>query len=311
MPSVALLPASAVQVATAADERDPSAIVLSPAQVRVVRRTAPADRDVRRIRIPDDAPLVVATLLAKHAEKVAATREAVASHPHFDGARHDGLWLLRYLLSHKLKVKPAAAAARHSLQLRFDMKLDAIATVVRTTFCSAWPHFEALDAAGGVYCLPVRSPDESAAEAAAWHALDEAVARGQTSAAAYAAAQAAFAAHGDGGGGGDAWAWYLRGHVELCLLPDMDMHALYAMRDRLDEFMRYDQEWTFQCLDLATRRTGRIVKTSRVYSCEGVGWGVRPRPRLALPRPPPRHALAAGRHALPACVRAPCRRVLA
>ena len=63
------------------------------------------------------------------------------SHPLFESDRHDGLWLLRYLLSHKLHVGTAAKAARKALQTRYEQRLDEIAVFVRSRPLREWPHF--------------------------------------------------------------------------------------------------------------------------------------------------------------------------
>jgi hypothetical protein len=207
----------------------------------------------------------VVQLLAKHADKVSALRREVKAHPHFHADRHDGLWLLRYLLSHQCKVKPAAVAAKKALQMRADRGLDAIAKVVRTQYCQEWPHFAKLEVAGGVFYLPRRPSDESAAEGAAWAALDAAVLRGEPVDACHAAAHAAHAA----AGGEGEWLWYARGHIEACRMTDMDMHGLWRLRREMDEYMIYDHEWNFVLLDEATRRTGRLVKVVRAYSSRG------------------------------------------
>ena len=47
-------------------------------------------------------------------EQLEETRAEVTSHPHFNAEQHDGLWLLRYLLSHRFKVKKAATAMKRA-----------------------------------------------------------------------------------------------------------------------------------------------------------------------------------------------------
>lgn len=207
------IPAASVAVESAEVKHDPLAIMISPELITVSgAHEAPPDQSIippARQAPParhDDLSLDVRELLAKHAAKVGLVRELVETHEHFHPARHDGLFLLRYLLSHKLKVKEASRAARHSLQLRHEWQLDRIAAIVRSRPCQEWPHFKALDACGGVYYVPCRPTDESAAETEAWRALDDAVARRETPAAAAAAAQRAFAA----GGGLGEWAWCRR-----------------------------------------------------------------------------------------------------
>ena len=64
-------------------------------------------------------------------------------------------------------------------------------------------------------------------------------------------------------GGGD------RGLIEVGLLRELRMHELWPIRACLDELNRYCDEWMFQVLDEATRRTGRLVKVTRTLSLKG------------------------------------------
>ena len=65
------------------------------------------------------------------------------------------------------------------------------------------------------------------------------------------------------------WSWCDAGIVEFCILKEMNQYALWPLRGKLEELERYGTEWTFQCLDEATRRTGKIVKLTRVFSVKG------------------------------------------
>ena len=78
----------------------------------VARDVAPATAAVPRQRPRPHGKQSVRELLVIHRDAVEKLRLLVSTHPHFKPERHDGLWLLRYLLSHKLRVPAAAAAAR-------------------------------------------------------------------------------------------------------------------------------------------------------------------------------------------------------
>ena len=96
-------------------------------------------------------PLVIADLLAQHAEKVAAVRAAMPSATaHYDPTQHDDLWCLRFLLSHKLAPPKAVAAMAAALELRHTMGLDEVAVHVRTLPCERWPAWAAFEE-----CLPL------------------------------------------------------------------------------------------------------------------------------------------------------------
>ena len=258
-------------------------------------------------RPPPPGALSVRHMLDTHREDIESLRALVCTHPHFKPERHDGLWLLRYLLSHKLRVRAAAAAARKSLQIRHERQLDAIADFVRTKLPNEWPHFKAVRPLAVIEMLPARVPTEDEPERAAWDVLkqsllDEAMGSDE----ALAAAQATYTSHGGVG----VWQWYDRGVVEVGRLADIRMHALWPMRQQLDDLTMYSSkthasiehsarttalrwggrgfmhhadmpltccgaalaaagEWLFQVLDEATRRTGVLVKVTRMLSLRG------------------------------------------
>ena len=62
-------------------------------------------------------------LIRHHRQKINKFKERLSSHPLYDPIKHDDLWLLRYLLSHKT-VEHALPAAQNFLQYRHDLKLD-------------------------------------------------------------------------------------------------------------------------------------------------------------------------------------------
>ncbi|CAB9499828.1 expressed unknown protein [Seminavis robusta] len=73
---------------------------------------------------PDDDRPSVADLIQKHRKDIDAVRAILqAEEPLFVPTKHDDLWLVRFLLSHK-KVKEAAAAAKTSIQFRHQYHLD-------------------------------------------------------------------------------------------------------------------------------------------------------------------------------------------
>lgn len=62
-------------------------------------------------------------LIRRHRHKITTFKERLSKHPLYDPIKHDDLWLLRYLLSHKT-VDQALPAAQNFLQYRKDLKLD-------------------------------------------------------------------------------------------------------------------------------------------------------------------------------------------
>jgi hypothetical protein len=66
----------------------------------------------------------VSALLSKHAAAVDAVRAAVSTDRLYDERRHDTLWLLRFVLSHKGNIAAAVAAARGTMAYRHEHRLD-------------------------------------------------------------------------------------------------------------------------------------------------------------------------------------------
>jgi hypothetical protein len=73
---------------------------------------------------PEDTRESVKGLLAKHQEKIQKVLEGLKDDPLYDPTKHDKLWILRFVLSHK-KVKQSLAAAKHTLLFRQEHNLDA------------------------------------------------------------------------------------------------------------------------------------------------------------------------------------------
>ena len=75
----------------------------------------------------------VRPLLDANAVAISRLRTALLDNPLFDPVRHDELWLLRFLLSHKKSVTAAAKAARTCLQWRKEHDMDKLAAKMRAT----------------------------------------------------------------------------------------------------------------------------------------------------------------------------------
>ena len=200
-------------------------------------------------------------MLNMHREEIESLRALVCTHAHFKPERHDGLWLLRYLLSHKLCVRAAAVAARKSLQIRHERRLDAIADFVRTKLPNEWPHFKAVRPLAVIEMMAVRAPTEYEPERAAWDVLkqsllDEAMGADE----ALAAAQATYTSHGGVG----VWQWYDLGVVEVGRLADIRMHELWPMRQQLDELTTYSSK-----TNASIEHSSRARAPAHRRSCRG------------------------------------------
>ena len=127
---------AALPAATDATAQAPAAAVASTASVATTAAAAET--------AADGPALLVSELLRTHAAAIEAMRTALAEDPLYEPARHDGLWLLRFLLSHNHEPERAAKVARSVLEWRRDRAMDEIATVVTTTAQAGWPHFKTI-----------------------------------------------------------------------------------------------------------------------------------------------------------------------
>ena len=71
----------------------------------------------------DDRPSAK-TLIDEHRSIIDEARRELATDPLFEATKHDELWILRFLLSHKLDAKLAVEAAKTTLAFRRQHKLD-------------------------------------------------------------------------------------------------------------------------------------------------------------------------------------------
>jgi hypothetical protein len=81
---------------------------------------------------PEDTRPAVKDLIEEHAEKIATIKAGITDHPHYDASKHDELWIVRFIMSHKKKTtKAALEAARKCIDFRAEHELDA--TDIRST----------------------------------------------------------------------------------------------------------------------------------------------------------------------------------
>ena len=102
----------------------------SPGSIKIPTPYATAS-PVAPATIPSAAPAVydsrrkVSDLLLENEASITAVRAEVEKDALYDSNRHDALWLLRYVLSHKGNVEGAAAAAKATIQFRHTWNMDA------------------------------------------------------------------------------------------------------------------------------------------------------------------------------------------
>jgi CRAL/TRIO domain len=71
----------------------------------------------------DDRPSVV-DLIVEYRAVIDQVATELASDPLYSAQKHDDLWILRFLLSHKKNLKASVKAAKHTLAFRAQHKLD-------------------------------------------------------------------------------------------------------------------------------------------------------------------------------------------
>ena len=71
----------------------------------------------------DERPSAKA-LIDEHRALIGQVESRLASDPLYEAAKHDELWILRFLLSHKMDANLALAAAKTTLAFRREHKLD-------------------------------------------------------------------------------------------------------------------------------------------------------------------------------------------
>jgi len=91
----------------------------APAEVKLELSAATADS------------VSVSELLARHREVIEATRTIVNSLEGYDASLHDDIFLLRFLLSHKMNTKAAVKAFGTALKWRRENGIDMVAAEIR------------------------------------------------------------------------------------------------------------------------------------------------------------------------------------
>ena len=73
--------------------------------------------------VPEDKREKVKDLVEQYSDKIEKVKEGLADDPLYDPTKHDDLWILRFVMSHK-KAKPSLKAAKHTLEFRKKHNLD-------------------------------------------------------------------------------------------------------------------------------------------------------------------------------------------
>jgi CRAL/TRIO domain len=82
------------------------------------------EKPIPPVQPSDDRPALMDLFKEHRAAINAVAAELAASDALYDTNKHDDLWILRFLLSHKINVAASVKAAKHALAFRAEHKLD-------------------------------------------------------------------------------------------------------------------------------------------------------------------------------------------
>lgn len=177
----------------------------------------------------------VPELLSEHASNIELVKEQLKADPLYEPFKHDDLWILRFLLSHKQKVKKATKAAKHALAWRSKHKLDE--KDLRFISPHSVPNGEDETPFAGSDSLKRAWNLRYPSDCIAFTVPDKT--RGV----------AGFLRFAD----------FKHDKETMKALSDDDLGAVFI----------YLSEWTFQWLDYVTRKTGRLTKSCRFIDFKG------------------------------------------
>ena len=176
----------------------------------------------------------VPELLNEHASNIELVKEALKEDSLYEPFKHDDLWILRFLLSHKHKVKKATKAAKHALQFRNKHKLDekdlrfiaphSVPLGEDAPFAGCESLKRAWNTRYPGDCIAFTIPDKQRGVAGFLRFAD-----------------------------------FKHDKETMKALTDADLAAVFI----------YLSEWTFQWLDYVTRKTGRLTKSARFTDFTG------------------------------------------
>ena len=73
---------------------------------------------------PNDKRPPVQALILKHSSDIAQLKQSLQTHPLYNPHKHDDLWIMRFLLSHRMNHAAALEAAQNTLVFRHEYNLD-------------------------------------------------------------------------------------------------------------------------------------------------------------------------------------------
>jgi CRAL/TRIO domain len=159
-------------------------------------------------------------LIVEHRVAIEDMRQKLKDDPLFDPEKHDDLWLLRYILSHKTSTKAATAAKKFLVYRKVH----------------GWDERDIRKDVPGIDC--------SVESVRKYFVIHE--------------EHSMIFSHPDPD----------RGIVMFLTLKGLNQTAMTKIPDEEWPF-GYFLEWMFQCLDSATRRTGRLTKGIRFLDLKG------------------------------------------
>jgi len=182
----------------------------------------------------DDRPFVK-DLLKEHAEKIECVRQRILQSdddktPLWDPKRYDELWILRFLMSNKYKVKEASKAALKTMKFRHENKLNELGDtrhLIKNYGVQRkegdekeeeLPYYSVWNSVCGENCITISQPDPN------------------------------------------------RGIMVYMDVGRIDIDRLMGImtKEEMKEYRMHATEASYQVLDEVTRRTGRLTKITQI-----------------------------------------------
>lgn len=82
------------------------------------------DDDVVDSIVPNDPRLLIKDLLVQHRKVIDQVQQGIMNHPLYDQQKHDDIFILRFVISHKGHIKKSIKALSHTLEFRKQHHLD-------------------------------------------------------------------------------------------------------------------------------------------------------------------------------------------
>jgi len=191
----------------------------------------------------DDRPFVK-DLLKKHSKTIKSVQKIIIADENigkklYNPEKHDDIWILRYVLTHKSKAKAAAKAALKTIKFRDELKMDEEYGDIRNRIMNYGSYSEQDNGEPDVEPLP------------SWELYES-----------FCRKNACVVTQPDPD----------RGIILYCNVGLVDMNGMMESmtEEQLKQWIIFTNEAIYQVLDEVTRRTGRLTKIIKILDFANV-----------------------------------------